>query len=312
MIDSWVWSVCGRGFERLDVMIRFPALAGVIAVIFSSSMVAAQGNVSHAGTVAAVLGSLEATRSAAVVPMRVGDAVLVGDRLQTRAGDRAKLLLADDTVVNIGSASEVTIEAQTIDRDTEASETVLVLGSGQARIMSAKAKEGEGRLEVETPAAVAFRGSDYVVTYDAATSGSRVVALEGPVSVAGKVGVVGGLVELEEGASTVVAKGRLPGPPSRLTAEQLVEAARATSIVGTGRRDGLDVLHPVARGKLLATGDVPTTRAGRATSGLRLGTPQESLADRLSADVRTNTEPLLEYKRRRPGAPSITGVEVEF
>jgi hypothetical protein len=266
-----------------------------------------------AGTVAAVLGGLQAARSAGVNPLRVGDAVLVGDRLQTGAGDRAKLLLADDTVVDIGSATEVLIETQDVNADNGASETVLILNAGQIHIIaSSEATGAQNRLEVETPAAVAFRGLGFVVTYDVGTSSSRVVALDGPVSVAGKVGVVGGVVELDEGTASVVVKGRLPGAPSEVTAGELVHLTQATTIVGTGRRDGLDVLHPVARGNLLAPEDVPTTGGRRALTGLQLGAPQESLADRLSADVRTNTEPLLEYKRRRPGAPSVTGVEVEF
>lgn len=296
---------------------RFAALVCLYAVLTMTAPCMAQPGAEaadpRAGTVAAVLGSLHVERSSGSNTMQVGDGVLVGDRLRTRSGDRAKLVLSDDSVIDIGSASEVVLETRGIAPDSGQDETVVILVAGQMRAVAPpQSTRPRARFEVETPAAVAFRGADFFVSHDPTKEISRVVALAGPARVAGRAGFLGGPVELAQGGGTEVRKGRVPGPPADVGFDDLARIKQSTTVVGTGRRDGLDVLHPAARGQLLAAGDVPGTRGGRAASPLRLGPPQEALADRLSGDVRTNTEPLLEYERKPPGVPAATGVQVEF
>ena len=48
------------------------------------------------------------------------------------------------------------------------------------------------------------------------------------------------------------------------------------------------------------------------TGGLGTGAPQEPLADRLSQDVRTNTQPLLDYQQVPPGQAPPGSVKVGF
>jgi hypothetical protein len=169
-----------------------------------------------------------------------------------------------------------------------------------------------GRFEVETPAAVVFRGREFLVLHDTIAGLSRVVALEGPAGVAGKLGAVGGVVEVEPGFATEVRQGRQPKTAQETDPDDVDRLVRTTSVIGTGRKDGLDVLHPATSAKLLSPNDLPGSRGDRLAQGLSLGTPGEPLADRLSADVRVNDQPLLEYKRRDPGVPSAAGVEVDF
>jgi hypothetical protein len=293
------------------------AVFGLLAALLAVSPCAAQpgdaAGDSRAGTVAAVLGDLRVERASGEAALEVGDAVIVGDRLRTGGGDRAKLVLSDDSVIDIGSDSEVILKARRFDPQEGQEETVVRLNEGQMRAVAPPAAMRPGaRFEVETPAAVVFRSGEFFVSYDALKETSRVVALSGVVGVAGRLGVVGGPVDLAPEVGTEVRKGHLPASPAKVSSEALARIRQSTAVVGTGRRDGLDVLHPATRGRLLASGDVPMTVRDQTASPLRLGPPQESLADRLSADVRTNTEPLLEYERRRPGAPAVSGVEVEF
>lgn len=291
---------------------RLPVVTAVVLAVTAAPAVGEQGGADWpAATVAAVLGTLETQRPSGSIALRVGDAVLVGDRLRTRGGDRAKIIFTDDSVVDVGPSSELVVDSRRVDPSSGREETVLVLLGGQVRaVVPPPALRPGAHFEIETPAAVAFRGGEFFISYDREDQRSRVVALADPVSVAGKVGVVGGPVELGPRTATEVRRGRLPGAPEGVDFETLMRLRRSVTVVGTGRRDGLEVLHPAARGRLLAAGDVPVPR--EVAPPLQLVPPQESLADRLSADVRTNTEPLLEYERRRPGVPSVTGVEVEF
>lgn len=266
----------------------------------------------QAGSVAAVLGSMHVARSTGEIPLRVGDPLQVGDRLRTRAGDRAKIILTDDAVIDLGSDTEVFIESRRSEAETGEGESVLILSAGRVRAIASQSDGPAARLEIETPAAVAFRGGDFIISYDADAETSQVIAIDGVVSVAGKVGVVGGVVDVEPGFATEVRKGRLPATPQETDPVVLGGLVQSTATLGTGRRDGLEVLHPALSGRLLSPSDTPGMRTRRMAQGLRLGAPGEFLAAELSADVRTNTQPLLEYKRRNPGTPSATGVEVEF
>lgn len=289
------------------------AIALLVSVWISAAYAAAETTEpdAAAGQVAAILGSLQVARADGERSLRIGDTLHVGDRLRTRAGDRAKIVLADDAVIDIGSDTELVIESRHTAPDGEG-ESVLALLGGRIRAIAPPANGGERRFEVESPAAIAFRGDDFLISHDSATETSRVVAIDGNVSVAGKLGVVGGVVEVGPGFSTEVGKGRIPGAPREAGAGDIGRLVQSTGMLGTGRRDGLEVLHPALSGRLLSSTDVPGLRTAPGTGGIRLGAPGEFLAERLSADVRTNTQPLLEYKRRDPGRPSATGVEVEF
>lgn len=273
-----------------------------VALSFAALQANAQGDLDagelRAGQVAAVLGSMHVERSVGEIPLRVGDRLQVGDRLRTRGGDRAKIVLADDAVIDLGSDTELLIESRHSEADTGEGESVLILIAGRIRAIAPPPTGPAGRFEVETPAAVAFRGNDFVISYDPAAETSQVTAIDGGVSVAGKVGVVGGVVVLEPGSGTEVRKGRLPATPQPVAVAEQKSLVQSTATLGTGRRDGLEVLHPAMVGRLLSPGDTPGTR--RIAQGLRLAAPDEFLADQLSADVRTNTQPLLEYKRRDP------------
>jgi hypothetical protein len=279
-------------------------------VFWAASAAAAEPRpIDSAGQVAAILGGMHVQRPAGDIALRIGDDLYVGDRLRTQAGDRAKIVLADDAVIDIGSNTELVIESRHTEAETGAGESVLILTAGRIRAIAPQAESGPRRFEVETPAAVAFRGGDFVISYDTAAQTSQVVALDGSISVAGKLGVVGGVVDVEPGFGTEVRKGRRPTTPQETDVADGQRLVQSTAMLGTGRQDGLEVLHPALNGRLMSSADMPRSRLAY---GLRLGAPEEFLAEQLSADVRTNTQPLLEYKRRDPGIPSATGVEVDF
>ena len=86
--------------------------------------------------------------------------------------------------------------------------------------------------------------------------------------------------------------------------------------IGTGRRDGLDVLHPAIAGHLVTPQDVPAAIVAARTSGagapLEIGSPLAPLADRLLPDVYVNTQPLPYYDRTPPGQVPTGGVHVGF
>ena len=276
-----------------------------------------------AGSIAALQGTVEVDRETRTSPLRVGSNLREGDVIRSGASGRAELLLGDDSFVVVAPASEIVIVTQRYVAADERHESLLRVNNGKVRVaVSPNSRRPPSRLEVETATAVATRGAEFIVLHDDRGNASEIVSLLGEVDVAGKLGVVGSSVRVESGYGTVVKKGRFPDVPTKREEDRLVEVLTGFGILGTGGRDGLYVLHPAVMGQLLSTRDIPgAPAAGGPTTGLELGPPREFLAQELSGDIRTNTQPLLEYKRRAPGQPERVGpqpgptpggVDVEF
>ena len=150
---------------------------------------------------------------------------------------------------------------------------------------------------------------------------AEIVGLEGRLAVHAKLAVMGTGVEVGPHFLTRVAKGRFPAVPQRINAARLPQYLDGVDLVGTGRRDGLNVLHPAVLGRMLAPQDVPGPEVAPSASpeearALTVEGPLPgSVADTLSPDVYTNTQPLRDYQQTPPGQvpPSATGgVHVGF
>lgn len=289
---------------------------GVAPVI---SQAAEDAAAPETGNVAAMQGSLKAQRDGTFSDIAQGSSLHEGDRIKTGPGDQAKLVFVDDSVIDMAPSTELVLETQKLDAVANKYETTLRLVSGKLRVaLGDNYLQQQNRFEVETPTAVALRGTEYIVSYSATNEVSEIVVGTGQVDVVGKLAVVGGGVQVGPQMRTEVRKGKFPTAAAKVGPERMEQYRVGLNIVGTGRRDGLNVLHPVVTGKLAAAQDVPGAKAPTALTAdgrLKVGTPPESLGEQLSADVRTNTQPLLEYRRKQAGVPlppTTGGVVVDF
>ncbi len=276
---------------------------------------------SEAGACAGVQGTVEIQHAGAWQGASVGTAVSVGDHVRTGAQSRATIVCRDDSVIDVAPNTELALETLESDQSRQRQRSLLRLAAGKMRAW-VSAAAARGRYEVETPTAlVAARGTEFLVSYDGATDTTDIIALDGQVEVHAKLAVMGAGVELGPHFLTRVPKGRFPAQPQRLNAARLPQYLEGVDLVGTGRRDGLNVLHPALAGRLLAPQDVPAPAAAPSggpeeTTALTLQAPPPgSVADTLSPDVYTNTQPLRDYQQTPPGQvpPFPTGgVHVGF
>jgi hypothetical protein len=272
---------------------------------------------SESGRVAAVLGTIEIERNGASEPATVGTPVFPGDRLRTGDTDQVKVVFKDDTVLDLAPGTDVLLAKQVFEGTGRRLESQLRLSKGRLRAWVGQAYRGpRSRYEVETPTAIiAARGTEFIVGYDSATEVTAVICIAGEVEAAGRLGVIGGQVQLAARSHTEVAKGRLPTPAAPVTDPQLHQYLAGLELVGTGHRDGLSVEHPALAGQLLNPQDVPgppaPTTAGAAEAVTVRGLP-EPLAERLSPDVRANTQPLFEFKSTPPDHVPPGNVKVQF
>jgi hypothetical protein len=276
-----------------------------------------QGQV-EAGTVAAVVGKLEVQRGGTWQAATVGAPVFAGDRLRSAEGDQAKIVFRDDSVLDIGPGTDILLDTQVFDPAAHRYQSLLRLAKGKIRAwVSDYYREPRARYGVETPTAVAnVSGTELIALYVPASETTDVVALVGQIDVTGKLAVLGGGVQVGPRSYTSVQKGRFPSPPAPLDEAQLRQHLQGLDIVGTGRHDGLNVLHPAIAGRLLSPQDVPGPargqEAGETAEGLVIGAPEDSLAYRLSPDVRANTQPLRDFKLVPPGRSPSGSVKVSF
>ena len=296
----------------MDRRCRSRSLWLLVVVVLCAARARAQTEI---GTVAAVQGTLQVQRAAAWQTGSVGAPIFVGDRLRTGADDAAKIVFRDDSVLDVAPKSELTVDKQAFDPEARRFDTLLRIVKGKVRAwVSEYYRQPRARYEIETPTAIAgVRGTEFIVLYDPNGEVTDIVGLAETVDVAGKLGVLGAGVQVGPRLLSRVEKGRFPTAPQPLDDAQLGQYLSGLEIVGTGRPNGLNVQHPAASGRLLAAADVPSAVVQpAAVGGVHPGAPPGFLADRLSPDIATNTQPLIDYQNTPPGVVPVGGVHVGF
>jgi hypothetical protein len=277
----------------------------IVSVALTATMSLAQTEV---GSVASAVGSLEVQRAKSKTwqAIFVGAPVLLGDALRTGADAGARVVLRDDTVIDLGSTTQISVERLAADADQQRQRALVRLSQGQARVLLG-ARDGatRGRFEMETATAIAGgRTAAFVVRLDP-KGHTDVIGLEGTTEVQGTLGVLESAAQVEPQHFTRVVKGRLPTPPEKLTQERFASYVSGMDIVGTGNRETLDVGHPALAGRLLRADDrprvapAPTVAAAAPApdeSYLHLGAPGESFAHVRSKDLSVVVQPIPELK----------------
>ncbi len=272
-----------------------------------------------AGTIVAVQGKAQLQRRGAWQEATIGLGMRVGDRIRTGATDRARVVFRDDSTLDVAPGTEFVLDDQIFDTAANKVQSSLRLFYGKLRAsVSSVYRESRARYEIETPTAVAgVRGTEFIASFNPAEDVTEIFGISEEVQVVGKTSVMGGgAVRVGPQMLTRVKKGGLPSAPTRLTDEAAHVYYDGVTLVGTGKRDGLNVLHPVLSGRLINANDVPGAPAdgerGPASGDLGAAPPDQPLADHLSLDVYTNTQPLRVYQVAPPGQPPSGTVIVHF
>ena len=170
-----------------------------------------------------------------------------------------------------------------------------------------------GHYEVKTPTAKASASGDLVVVANTGAGVTQFTSVQGRSTVESDRSGKGRSVSIDAGERTRVSRGRRPVKAENVKAPELARLAAGFDLKGTGRRDGLNVLHPLVTGKLVDADDSPRARTGRREKvGIGLSAPLGSLAETLAPDVRVNTQPLIEFRRLAPGAKGSGQAQVNF
>lgn len=165
------------------------------------------------GVVAAAAGPAVVHRldGGSTEPLAAGMPVFEGDRVVTGPGARLRLALADDTMLHIGSDTDLTLTEFAVD-ERGVLKGLLTMPAGIVRVIVDRLLPGAGfQLQAET-AVTSVRGTDWITHAD--RRATAVVTLSGAVTVASTDAALGAPVVLTAGEGTTVPAGAPPQPKS--------------------------------------------------------------------------------------------------
>lgn len=158
-----------------------------------------------------------------------GDELFWNDLVQTAKGGRARITLADQSILSLGSQAELRI----VKHDARSQQTLLQMTYGRVRAEVSSITRDGGRFEVRTPTAVAgVIGTDF--GEEAGVGSTTFVCISGAVSVANSDPTVPGSVQCGAGQTTTVDQGKAPTPPKPATPEQIQQLITDTEPANIG------------------------------------------------------------------------------
>jgi ferric-dicitrate binding protein FerR (iron transport regulator) len=224
--------VTRRQLQRLTVpMLLAATLAGV-------------ANAAHAqevGSVATMEGAPEGGRDGAWSTLAIGNPIHVGDGVRTGADSRARIVLLDGSVLNLGKQAQITIAEATTDESGRAVRAVIQLHAGalEAAVGPDYTRPGAA-FDVKTQTALAtVSGTEFVASYDPVAEVSTVTGVAGQVQVYSLASPLSRGVLVARQEATTVAKGELPSLPRPLTEIAFRQRIEELEFAGVGRPESL-------------------------------------------------------------------------
>lgn len=236
----------------------------VFVVILMQALLAGAAQAQSAGVVATFDGTVEIGREGVWAPAVIGGSVEVGDVIRTGTPGRVRISLRDDSVINLGDASEMVIDEQVFNPAAGEARSVFELLNGKVRaIVSEHYREPRAAFEVKTVTAVSgVRGTDFIMVHDRDTRLTQIVGVSGLVDVNGSIdpeghGVVVGPQEISE-----VVRGRYPTPPRRLEETTFRQYLDGLEFIGFGSPESLLFDNPIFDGEFVPPADRVEGRTG--------------------------------------------------
>ena len=161
-------------------MLRPYAIAAISLALALTGLRDAASAEPQAGEVLALSGQCSGEIGGSRKPLKLGDAVQVGETVEVAAGAKLKLRMSDGSILAIASETRLTIANYRIGNGGESRDAILSLGAGLVRAV-VSALRGSPHFEVDTATSVAaVRSTDWFI--EARPGSTQVGVLEGSVS----------------------------------------------------------------------------------------------------------------------------------
>jgi len=169
MVDSTFYSLLRihtKGLARL-ILTTILALAICIEVASVSIAQAAEENLT-VGSVKTATGTAHLNRDGQLFTAHVGDHLFKGDILITADNSSLGVIFRDDTILSLGSRSEICIDEFIFDPAHDDVSFITSVSKGTAQFISGQiAKVAPDKMTVETPlSTIGIRGTRFLVKVD--------------------------------------------------------------------------------------------------------------------------------------------------
>jgi hypothetical protein len=189
----------------------------------------------------------------------------LGDTIRTGRPGRARVVFRDDTVLNVGTSSQVVVDEQVFDPDTGTFAAAFRVLQGKVRtLVSEYYVEPRAKLRVETPTSVSgVRGTEFIVVYDPEREVTEVVGVTSEVTVESVLIPVGRAVIVKPGEITVIERGKYPTEPQRLEDDAFRQYLGGLAFIGAGETESMVIDSPIIAGAVAPPPDRidPVTRS---------------------------------------------------
>lgn len=210
-----------------------------LATLATILMLGVLGNRAEAagavGKVTRVTGEVKVRRGDKTFTVQVGARVMPADLLETGSNSKVKILMSDSSILNLGPNSKMRIRSYSYDRRSRqvSANYDLVYGRGRARVPRRDARKD---IRFSTPGAVAgVRGTELIFEYNPDTGQTRIVAVDGTVTVVNP-NAPGETITLGPGMGTVVTGMNAPTSPFKVSDTEIQQLRRRAQVKGASPR----------------------------------------------------------------------------
>ena len=176
----------------------------------------------------------------AILDIKPGDAVFLGDTVKTGEDVKAQILLSDGSIVTVAPNSVIQMKGHRVDREQGIRNSVMKALKGTVLFVISKVFKPhaagsemqwkDSNVTIETQNAVAgVRGTDFAVT--SGEDDTEIAVFEGAVSAKSSSVSMNGSIMLGAGQVTSVRKGKSPEPASTLSPARREALGRLTTLV---------------------------------------------------------------------------------
>ena len=199
--------------SKSEIRKTIAVLAAMLALVLFAW---ARPRVAPVGEITAMRPDVRIQRGPDIVVAHKDDAVFLRDMVRTAGGGRVRIRLADQSIISLGTDSEIRIRQL----DARSQRTNIEMVYGLIRMKIEHLTSDTGRFELRTPVAVAgVIGTDFGA--DASDPNvTRFVCIGGTVELSNADPAVKGTVQCRGGFTTQVRTGQPPDPPVPITDAQ--------------------------------------------------------------------------------------------
>lgn len=212
----------------------------------------AQNDPASVGSIATLEGTVEIGRTGTWSAGAIGSAIHSADQIRTGTPGRARIVFRDDSVLNVGDGSLLTIDESVFVPAEGTARFLMHLITGKVRALVSDYYQGSlASYRIETTTAIsAVRGTEFVVAYDDAAQSTEVLGVSGTVAVHSVLDKKAHGIDITALTLTKVAKGAFPTPPRviRPGDDDYRRLMASVDFAGAGEPESIAALDPIMDG----------------------------------------------------------------